>query len=100
MKIRGICQRDGREFLVQQVIDSHGHCPWDGKPFQADYTATLTKALVAAEEAGTRLEEALEALSGVDPDLVLVEDSILGRIQGYLEDLRRGTRPRVPLPRV
>lgn len=100
MKIKGICQRDGREFLVQQVVDSQGHCPWDGKPFQPDYTGPLSEALRLAEQAGNSLEEALEKLAGMDPEFTIDEDSMLGRIRGYLEDLRRGTKPRVGLPRV
>jgi hypothetical protein len=100
VKIKGVCERDGREFLVQQVVESQGHCPWDGKPFQPDYTGPLTEALLLAEQAGNSLEEALEKIAGMDPDFILDEDSILGRISAYLEDLRRGTKARVPLPRV
>src|SRR5207302_8485411 len=35
----------GREVLVQQILASQGHCPWDGKPFSVDYTAGLGEAL-------------------------------------------------------
>jgi hypothetical protein len=99
VKIKGTCQRDGREFLVDQVIDYGGHCPWDGKPFQPDYTGPLAEALLQAQAAGSALEEALEKVAGMDPAFALHEDSILGRIRPYLEDLRAGRKPRVPLPR-
>ena len=45
MKIRGTCKRDGRDFMVEQVIASGGACPWDGEPFQPDYAVTLVNAL-------------------------------------------------------
>jgi hypothetical protein len=100
VKIKGMCARDDREFLVQQVIDTGGHCPWDGKPFQKDYTGPLAAALRRAEQAGGVLEEALEEIAGMNPEFTLDEDSVLGRIRAYLEDLRTGTTPRVGLPRV
>lgn len=99
MKIKGTCERDGREFLVQQVIEAAGHCPWDGQPFQKDYTGQLAESLLAAEVAGSALEEALERIAAMDPAFTLDEDSVLGRVRSYLQDLRRGVTPRVPLPR-
>jgi hypothetical protein len=100
VKIKGTCARDGREFLVQQVIANGGHCPWDGQPFQKDYTGPLAVALQRAEQAGGALAEALEEVAGMNPAFTLDEDSVLGRIRSYLEDLRTGTKPRVGLPRV
>ena len=96
MKIKGTCQNCGREFLVGQVLESQGHCPWCGIPFQPHYTAVLTEALQLAEAAGGSLENALEKVAGMDPALVLDEDSILAEIRAHLEQLRRGERPRYP----
>jgi len=31
--VHGAC---GREVLVHQILESQGHCPWDGKPFNKD----------------------------------------------------------------
>jgi len=59
VKIKGTCRRCGREFLVEQVIRNGGECPWDGKPFQADYAVVLVDSLRDAESAGNTLENAL-----------------------------------------
>ena len=93
MKIKGTCQRCGREFLVRQVLDSQGHCPWCGRPFQPQYTAILTDALQQAEAAGGSLENALEKIAGIDPALVLDEDSVLGVSRAHLERLRQAQKP-------
>ena len=58
MKIKGTCKRDGREFLVEQVVAAGGRCPWDGEPFEADYAVVLVDALRDAEEAPTALGSA------------------------------------------
>jgi hypothetical protein len=96
MKIRGTCQMCGRDFLVQQVVESGGHCPWCGRPFQPDYTAVLAEALQMAEIAGGMLANALEKVSGMDPKLVLDEDSILAEIRAHIEELREGEKPKYP----
>jgi hypothetical protein len=88
VKIRGTCRRCGREFLVQQVLESQGHCPWCGQPFQPQYTAVLAEALQQAEAAGSSLENALEKIAGMGPALVLDEDSVLGAATAHLERLR------------
>jgi len=93
VKIKGTCQRCGREFLVRQVLDSQGHCPWCGRPFQPQYTAILTDALQQAEAAGGSLENALEKIAGIDPALVLDEDSVLGVSRAHLERLRQAQKP-------
>ena len=93
MKIRGTCRRCGRDFLVQQVLDSQGHCPWCGQAFQPQYTAVLVEALQQAEIAGNSLEVALEKLAGMDPALVLDEDSVLGEARAHLERLRAAEAP-------
>ena len=71
MKIKGTCRRCGREFLAEQVILNGGHCPWDGKPFQADYAVVLVDSLTDAESAGSTLENALEKLADIEPEFVL-----------------------------
>jgi hypothetical protein len=96
VKVKGTCHRCGREFLVQQVVEAQGHCPWCGKPFQPDYTAVLVDALRLVEDAGSTLENALEKIAGMHPALVLGEDSVLAEIEGHLEEIRRREKPRYP----
>jgi hypothetical protein len=84
----------GRDFLVQQILESQGHCPWCGRPFQPDYTAVLAEALQQAEAAGGSLENALEKIAGIEPALVLDEESVLGQAKAHLEHLRRNEHPR------
>ena len=87
MKIKGIDKRNGREFLVEQVIESGGTSPWDGRPFSPDYAVTLVNALRDAEEAGSKLEEALEQIADLQPDLTLDHESVLGPLRGHLDRL-------------
>jgi ABC-type Fe3+-hydroxamate transport system substrate-binding protein len=89
VKIKGTCRRCGREFLAEQVIESGGRCPWDGKPFQADYAVVLVDALRDAEAAGNTLENALEKIADLEPDLVLDASSVLATMRDYLERLER-----------
>jgi hypothetical protein len=89
VKIKGTCKRDGREFLVEQVVAAGGKCPWDGEPFNADYAVVLVNALRAAEEAGSRLEQALEQVAALRPDLTLDVDSVLGGPRTHLAKLER-----------
>jgi hypothetical protein len=89
VKIKGTCRRDGREFLVEQVIENGGRCPWDGKPFQADYALVLVDSLRDAEAAGNTLENALEKVADIEPEFVLDIDSVIGRIREHLERLER-----------
>jgi hypothetical protein len=71
VRIKGTCKRCGREFLAEQVIESGGRCPWDGQPFSADYALGLVDALRSAQEAGTKLEHALEAIADIHPEFTL-----------------------------
>jgi DNA repair exonuclease SbcCD ATPase subunit len=96
VKLKGTCARCDREFLVQQVLESQGHCPWCGQPFQPHYTAVLADALLLAEDAGNTLENALEKIAGMKPALVLDESSLLEDVQAHLEEIRRGKKPRYP----
>ena len=89
MKIKGTCRRDGRQFFLEQVIENGGRCPWDGKPFQADYAVVLVDALRDAEAAGNTLENALEKVADIEPEFVLDVDSVIARIRGHLERLER-----------
>jgi hypothetical protein len=89
VKIKGTCKRDGREFLVEQVVASGGRCPWDGEPFNADYAVTLVNALRAAEEAGSTLELALEQVAALRPDFALSSDTVLGGLRTQLAKLDR-----------
>ena len=89
MKIKGTCRRCGREFLLEQVLENGGLCPWDGKPFQVDYAAVLVEALRQADDAGNTLENALEKIADLEPEFVLDAGSILDEIRGHLERLER-----------
>jgi hypothetical protein len=93
VKIKGTSTRTGREFLVEQVIASGGDDPWDGKSLQPDYAATLVEALREAQDAGNRLEEALERIADLRPHFVFGKESILGPLResmDRMEDVRVG----------
>jgi hypothetical protein len=89
VKIKGTCRHCGREFLAEQVIASGGRCPWDGRSLQPDYAAVLVDSLQQAEAAGNTLENALEKIADIEPDLVLEPASILTSIRDSLERLER-----------
>jgi hypothetical protein len=82
----------GRQILVRQILDTGGHCPWDGMPFNKDYTAVLAEALEAAENAGGVLENALEKIAGMGPAMTIDRESILGGIEEQLEQLNGSRR--------
>jgi hypothetical protein len=92
VKIKGTCRRCGREFLVEQVLENGGACPWDGRPFQADYAAVLVEALRAAVDAGNTLENALEKIADLRPALILDKESVLGRIRESIDRLEEAPR--------
>ena len=94
MKVKGTCQHCGKEFFVQQVLESQGHCPWCGRPFQPHYTGVLAETLKMIEDAGNTLENALEKTAGMDPAFVLDEDSVLSEIEASLDEIRGGEKPR------
>lgn len=89
MKIKGTCRRCGRDFLVEQVIENGGVCPWDGKPFQPDYAIVLIEALRDAENSGNTLENALETIADLEPAFVLHADTILDGQRSNLDRLER-----------
>jgi hypothetical protein len=86
----------GRDVLVQQILASQGHCPWDGKPFSVDYTAVLAEALAAVEIAGTAMGDALERVAGMGPELTIAEDQILAPIRAPLDRLNGAARKAAP----
>jgi hypothetical protein len=87
VKIKGIDKRNDREFMVEQVIDAGGSSPWDGQPFSVDYAVTLVNALREAEDAGNRLELALQTIADLHPDFSLDEASIIGPLKASLDRL-------------
>lgn len=87
MKLKVIHDACGREVLVQQILETGGHCPWDGLPFNRDYTAVLAEALETAQNAGTVLESALEEIVGMSADLSIDRASILGELEAHLDRL-------------
>ncbi|MBI2237491.1 MAG: hypothetical protein HYU54_03070 [Actinobacteria bacterium] len=89
MKIKGTCRHCGREFLVQQVLEIGGKCPWCGRPFQENYAVVLVDALRDAEAAGNTLENALEKVADMAPDFVLAQDSVLTDIRLHLERVEK-----------
>ena len=91
MKLIVVHPECGREMLVQQIIDSHGHCPWDGKPFERNYTAVLAEALRAAEDIGGRFEDALDKVADLHPSLRIEPESVLGPLTEQLSRLNGAT---------
>lgn len=89
MKIKGTCKRDGRDFMVEQVVAAGGECPWDGEPFNADYAATLVDAMERAEVAGSALEEALGTIADLNPEFTLMSDSMIEPLRQQLARLDR-----------
>ena len=96
MKIKLVHEVCGREVLVHQVLESGGHCPWDGLAFTAEYTGILVEALEATENAGSVLEDALEKIAGVDPALSIDRESVLGSLSMQVEAVNRGKKVAVP----
>ena len=92
MKLKVVHTLCGREVLVRQILDTGGHCPWDGKPFSKDYTALLAEALETAENAGGVLENALEKIVGMDPAMRIEKDSMLRGIEGQIDQLNDSNR--------
>jgi hypothetical protein len=87
VKIKVFHTECGREVLVRQILETGGHCPWDGLSFTKDYTAVLAEALEAAENAGNVLENAFEKIDGMDPAMTIDPDSVLAEIRGHIEAL-------------
>jgi hypothetical protein len=94
VKIKLVHDVCGREILVRQVLETGGHCPWDGLPFNKDYTAVLAEALETAERAGGALENALERIAGVRPALTIERESILRPLDAHLDELSTRSKAR------
>jgi len=88
VKIKVVHTLCGREVFVQQILQTGGHCPWDGKPFEKDYTALLAEALAAAEDAGSVLENALEKIAGMNPAMRFEESSLIEPSQRWVDELK------------
>lgn len=89
MKIKLVHMECGREILVHQLLESQGHCPWDGEPISRDYTAVLASSLEAAEAAGDALEVALERMAGLGGQMRLDEESLLGVLRTQFDRVNR-----------
>jgi len=89
VKLKVVHDLCGREILVRQILDSQGHCPWDGKAFSGDYTAVLAEILEDAELAGGTLENALEKLAGMGPALTIEEATLIRPLQEQLASLNK-----------
>jgi hypothetical protein len=87
VKIKGICKRCGREFFFEQAIASGGRCPWDGEPFNADYAVVLIEAMRDAEEAGSRLEQALEDIAALRPAFTVESASVVDHAAASMRKL-------------
>jgi hypothetical protein len=85
VKIKVRCTRDGRDVMAEQVVAGGGECPWDGEPFAPDYAITLVNALREAEEAGTRLEQALEQVADVNPEFTIDAATVLAGLQASID---------------
>jgi hypothetical protein len=91
--VHHVCER---EVLVRQVLETGGHCPWDGKPFSKDYTALLAESLETAENAGGVLENALEKIASMDPNITFDRDTITRPLIEQLDRLESKTGLRRP----
>jgi hypothetical protein len=89
VKIKGTCKRCGREFFFEQAIASGGRCPWDGEPFNPDYAVVLIESMRQAEEAGSRLEAALEDIAALRPAFTVEATSVTGSITGSIGKLAK-----------
>jgi hypothetical protein len=86
----------GREFLVQQVIEAHGHNPWTGEPLTREYTAVLADGLAEIEIAGSALEEVLDRITGMAPELRIDPASILEPLRERLDRLNAAKEGSTP----
>jgi hypothetical protein len=89
VKIKGTCKRDGREFMVDQAIESGGSCPWDGEPFENDYAVVLVDSLRDAQQYAGLLVGALEKIASLKPEFTLEAESLIGPIRAQLTRLEQ-----------
>jgi hypothetical protein len=89
VKIKGNCKRCGREFFFEQAVAAGGRCPWDGEPFNPDYAVVLVELMRQAEEAGSRLEQALEDIAALRPAFTVEAPSVTGKVSGSIARLSK-----------
>ena len=89
MKIKGTDKRSGREFMAEQVIESGGASPWDGRPYSPDYAVVLVNALRDAVDAGSKLEQALEQIAALRPEFFLDRASVVAPLEEPLARLEQ-----------
>ena len=89
MKIGGTCRTCGRDVTGDQMVREGGVCPWCGTPFSANYAPTFVTAVREAQEAGTRLERAMESLADLTPEVRIDEGSVLGEVRRHLARIDR-----------
>jgi hypothetical protein len=89
VKIKATCKRCDREVFVDQIVASGGSCPWDGEPFNPDYAVVLVEALRGAEEAGSKLESALEQIASLQPAFTIEAATVTGAISASVAQLSR-----------
>jgi len=87
VKLKVVHEECGREIMVQQLLETGGHCPWDGRPLNRDYTAVLVEALETAQNAGTVLESALDEIAGMRGAFTIERASVLGPLEEQLDRL-------------
>jgi len=89
VKIKGTCKRCSRDFFLEQAIATGGRCPWDGEPFNPDYAVVLVESMRDAEEAGTRLEQALEDIAALRAAFTIDASSVTGGVQASIAALAK-----------
>jgi hypothetical protein len=89
VKIKATCKRCRRSFFAEQTIAAGGRCPWDGEPFNPDYAVVLVEALRAAEEAGSRLEQAFEDIAALQPAFTIEAASVTSGIHASVAQLSK-----------
>jgi hypothetical protein len=87
VKIKGTCRACSRDFMVEQVIEAGGSCPWCGTPFNPNYAMPVVERLADAVDAGDRLEKAVEELADLRPSFSLEVESVIGKLRRDLARL-------------
>ncbi|MEX0985022.1 MAG: hypothetical protein WD096_08235 [Actinomycetota bacterium] len=89
MKIEGTCRSCDRDVTGDQMVHGGGTCPWCGVAFSTDYAVTFVNAVREAQEAGTRLEAALEVLADLGPAVRISENAVLADTRRHLARIER-----------
>ena len=89
MKIKGTStSANEREFMVEQVIDERRRVSVGRRAVQRRLRGHLVNALKEAEDAGSRLEFALQTIADLQPDFTIDDASV----HRAAEDLARPPR--------